>query len=251
MKQIEQLIDDIYDEHPDPAKASEDVAECFIEVLKELPGSAAQNAKLELEIALGDLLDEARNSDIPPVDALYGLMAVDGIGKELAKSLHIAGYQSRDDLKAASQADLQEVDGLGMEEAGRIKSEVGGVRDKHLRKQKSANEVSDEEVHTGHSLPEKPENERVTIELPSVLNSLNGSRVESFLYRHENFGDEAVVEIYSHEQSAVAVVLTPDDGLHQEKAHFTGETAREVSEKADHHLVMEGYEYAGQAEPVE
>jgi len=52
---------------------------------------------------------------------------ISGVGESKAESLQEAGYESVEDIKAASQSDLAEVDGIGNALAARIKADVGGL----------------------------------------------------------------------------------------------------------------------------
>ncbi|MFB6138611.1 MAG: 50S ribosomal protein L32e [Halobacteriaceae archaeon] len=52
---------------------------------------------------------------------------VSGIGASKADALRAAGYETVDDLRGASQADLAEVEGVGNALAARIKADVGGL----------------------------------------------------------------------------------------------------------------------------
>ena len=60
-------------------------------------------------------------------DAPESLEDVAGVGPAKAEALREAGYDSVEDLKAASQAELAEVEGVGNALAARIKAEVGGL----------------------------------------------------------------------------------------------------------------------------
>jgi large subunit ribosomal protein L32e len=60
-------------------------------------------------------------------DAPEELEDVAGVGPAKAESLREAGYESVEDLQAASQAELGEVSGVGNALAARIKAEVGGL----------------------------------------------------------------------------------------------------------------------------
>jgi large subunit ribosomal protein L32e len=55
------------------------------------------------------------------------LTDVAGVGPAKADALREAGYESIEDLKAASQAELADVEGVGNALAARIKAEVGGL----------------------------------------------------------------------------------------------------------------------------
>ena len=60
-------------------------------------------------------------------DAPEELEDVAGVGSAKADALREAGYVGVEDLKAASQAELAEVEGVGNALAARIKAEVGGL----------------------------------------------------------------------------------------------------------------------------
>ncbi|WP_435115076.1 50S ribosomal protein L32e [Halolamina sp. C58] len=52
---------------------------------------------------------------------------ISGVGPSKAETLAEAGYDSVEDLKAASQSELAEVEGVGNALAARIKADVGGL----------------------------------------------------------------------------------------------------------------------------
>jgi len=52
---------------------------------------------------------------------------ISGVGPSKAETLQEAGYDSVEDLKAASQSELADVDGIGNALAARIKADVGGL----------------------------------------------------------------------------------------------------------------------------
>ena len=60
-------------------------------------------------------------------DELTELEDISGVGPSKAEALREAGYESVEDVKAASQAELAEVDGVGNALAARIKADVGGL----------------------------------------------------------------------------------------------------------------------------
>ncbi len=67
----------------------------------------------------GDEADEA------PTPDLSALTSVPGISEEKAESLHRNGFETRDDLRAASHEELRSVPGVGNPLAARITAEVG------------------------------------------------------------------------------------------------------------------------------
>ncbi|MFC6613775.1 50S ribosomal protein L32e [Halopenitus salinus] len=52
---------------------------------------------------------------------------ISGVGPSKAEALREAGYETVEDVKAASQSELAEVDGVGNALAARIKADVGGL----------------------------------------------------------------------------------------------------------------------------
>ncbi|ADJ14414.1 50S ribosomal protein L32e [Halalkalicoccus jeotgali] len=55
------------------------------------------------------------------------LTDISGVGDSKADALRAAGYEDVEDVKAASQDDLAEVEGIGNALAARIKADVGGL----------------------------------------------------------------------------------------------------------------------------
>lgn len=60
-------------------------------------------------------------------DAPETIEDISGVGPSKAETLSEAGYDSVEDLKAASQSELAEVEGIGNALAARIKADVGGL----------------------------------------------------------------------------------------------------------------------------
>ena len=52
---------------------------------------------------------------------------ISGVGPSKAEALREAGYETIEDVKAASQGELSEIDGIGNALAARIKADVGGL----------------------------------------------------------------------------------------------------------------------------
>ncbi|MCG1007785.1 50S ribosomal protein L32e [Halorubrum lacusprofundi] len=52
---------------------------------------------------------------------------ISGVGPSKADALRAAGYETVEDVKAASQSELSQVDGVGNALAARIKADVGGL----------------------------------------------------------------------------------------------------------------------------
>jgi large subunit ribosomal protein L32e len=60
-------------------------------------------------------------------DEITELEDISGVGPSKAEALRAAGYETVEDVKAASQAELSDVDGVGNALAARIKADVGGL----------------------------------------------------------------------------------------------------------------------------
>ena len=72
--------------------------------------------------------EETEEADEADADEEFAsLEDISGVGSAKADTLSEAGYESIDDVKAASQAELSEVDGVGNALAARIKADVGGL----------------------------------------------------------------------------------------------------------------------------
>jgi len=62
-----------------------------------------------------------------PEEDIASLRDISGVGKWKASTLYNAGYQSKDQIRAASQSDLSSLTGIGNALAARIKADVGGI----------------------------------------------------------------------------------------------------------------------------
>jgi len=60
-------------------------------------------------------------------DEIQEIEDIGGVGPSKADALREAGYESIEDLKAASQSELADIDGVGNALAARIKADVGGL----------------------------------------------------------------------------------------------------------------------------
>ncbi|AHG04473.1 50S ribosomal protein L32 [Halobacterium sp. DL1] len=69
------------------------------------------------------MADEDTTND----DAPESLEDISGVGPSKAEALQEAGYDSVEDVKAASQSELAEVEGIGNALAARVKADVGGL----------------------------------------------------------------------------------------------------------------------------
>jgi large subunit ribosomal protein L32e len=60
-------------------------------------------------------------------DEIQEVEDIGGVGPSKAEALAEAGYESIEDLKAASQSELADIEGIGNALAARIKADVGGL----------------------------------------------------------------------------------------------------------------------------
>ncbi|WP_144904279.1 50S ribosomal protein L32e [Halobellus captivus] len=84
-------------------------------------------------------------------DDIETLEDISGVGPSKADALREAGYESVDDVKAASQSELAEVDGIGNALAARIKADVGGLEvseETEAEVEEETEEEDDEDVET-------------------------------------------------------------------------------------------------------
>jgi len=96
-----------------------------------------------------EVVDEADDVDEADAEAEFAsLEEISGVGPSKADALREAGYESIDDVKAASQAELSDVDGVGNALAARIKADVGGLEVSEETEAEVEDESADEEEAT-------------------------------------------------------------------------------------------------------
>ncbi|MFC6787778.1 50S ribosomal protein L32e [Halobaculum halobium] len=89
-------------------------------------------------------------------DDIESLEDISGVGPSKADALSEAGYETVEDVKAASQSELAEVDGVGNALAARIKADVGGLE---------VDEEADAEIEDDEPEADEEEAEDVETEL--------------------------------------------------------------------------------------
>ena len=89
-------------------------------------------------------------------DDIESLEDISGVGPSKADALREAGYETVEDVKAASQSELAEVDGVGNALAARIKADVGGLE---------VDEEADAEIEDEEPEADEEEAEDVETEL--------------------------------------------------------------------------------------
>ncbi|GGJ13240.1 50S ribosomal protein L32e [Halobellus salinus] len=137
-------------EDAEEIEATEEVAETEAEDAEEVEATeeVAETDEVEGTEATDGSADESDGSG----EELSSLEDISGVGASKADALRAAGYESIDDVKAASQSELSEVDGVGNALAARIKADVGGLEvseetDAEVEDD-SADEDDEEEVET-------------------------------------------------------------------------------------------------------
>ncbi|MCG1003948.1 MULTISPECIES: 50S ribosomal protein L32e [Halobacterium] len=78
---------------------------------------------------------------------------ISGVGPSKAEALREAGYESVEDMRAASQSELADVSGIGNALAARIKADVGGLEveaetEAEVEEAEPEEEAAEEEVET-------------------------------------------------------------------------------------------------------
>ncbi|MFC6724058.1 50S ribosomal protein L32e, partial [Halobium palmae] len=132
-------VDDIDGVGPSKAEALaeagyesvDDLREATAEELTEVEGvseplAADIVAQLSGVDEVVDEDDEVVDEDEAEVDA-DDVYDIDGVGPSKAEALAEAGYETVEDVKAASQSELADVEGIGNALAARIKADVGGL----------------------------------------------------------------------------------------------------------------------------
>jgi large subunit ribosomal protein L32e len=100
--------------------------------------------------------DEPDDPDENADDGPQELEDISGVGASKAEALREAGYETVEDVKAASQAELADVEGIGNALAARIKADVGGLE---------VAEETEAEVEVDEEAEEPEEAEAVATEL--------------------------------------------------------------------------------------
>ncbi len=131
----------------------DDLREATAEELTEVEGISealaadivAQLSGVESELDEDEEVVVDEDEDEGPED----LEDISGVGPSKADALREAGYESVEDVKAASQSELADVEGIGNALAARIKADVGGLEVRE--EDETEAEVEDE------GEPEEPE----------------------------------------------------------------------------------------------
>lgn len=84
---------------------------------------------------------------------------ISGVGPSKADALREAGYETVEDVKAASQSELSEVDGVGNALAARIKADVGGLEVDEEAEAEIEDETDEEETEAEEADSEDVETE--------------------------------------------------------------------------------------------
>ena len=93
------------------------------EVDEEEPAAEDEADEAEEEEAEDEEVEGAEEDEDEP----SALEDISGVGPSKADALREAGYESIEDLQAASQSELAEIEGIGNALAARIKADVGGL----------------------------------------------------------------------------------------------------------------------------
>ncbi len=118
------------DDEPTEAEEVDDADIEDTAAVEDVAASDAAEGTDADEVAEADDSEVAEDADADEADAdeeFASLEDISGVGSAKADTLSEAGYESIDDVKAASQAELSEVDGIGNALAARIKADVGGL----------------------------------------------------------------------------------------------------------------------------
>ena len=86
-------------------------------------------------------------------DEIQEVEDIGGVGPSKAEALADAGYESIEDLKAPSQSELADIEGIGNALAARIKADVGGLEvseetEAEVEEETDADEAESEEAET-------------------------------------------------------------------------------------------------------
>jgi large subunit ribosomal protein L32e len=101
------------------------------------------------------MADDEPETDAEGTEELQSLEDISGVGSSKAEALEDAGFESVEDVQAASQDDLADVEGIGNALAARIKADVGGLE----VEEETEAEIEDEEPEADEEAEEAVETE--------------------------------------------------------------------------------------------
>ena len=132
--------------------AEESVSEEAAEAEEPEDAAEADEPEPEAEESELDEADEAEEAEVD--EDASDLEDISGVGPSKADALREAGYESIEDLQAASQAELAEIEGIGNALAARIKADVGGLE---IEEETEAEVEADEEPEAEEETPVETE----------------------------------------------------------------------------------------------
>lgn len=109
VQRIEARAKSIGGKNPEAAKA--------IEAVRDVRGPDEEHIRVFRLEAIADLQEVMEGKG-------GGLESVEGIGPELAHELRQSGYETPDDLRAADDEDLLEVEGIGKAKLKAVRSQI-------------------------------------------------------------------------------------------------------------------------------
>ncbi len=126
------------------------------------------------------------------------LTDISGVGDAKAENLREAGFETVEDLRNATQAEITEVDGISDALAARIKADIGG-----LEVDEAADAEIDEETESeSESEPETEEDDEDELEALTDISGVGDSKAE----RLREAGIETVEDIRELEQEELAEI---------------------------------------------
>ncbi len=147
-------IEDLQAASQDELAEIEDIGKALAARIKSAVGGLEVDEETDAEVEDESDEDDAE-VEADDEDEATDLEDISGVGPSKADALREAGYESIEDLQAASQAELAEIEGVGNALAARIKADVGGLE----VEEEAEAEVEDE------AEPEPDEAEDVETEL--------------------------------------------------------------------------------------
>jgi large subunit ribosomal protein L32e len=155
-------VEDIDGVGPSKAEALADAGHESVDDLREATAEELTEAEGISENLAADIVarvsgvDEVADEDEEIVvddDEPGDLEDISGVGPSKADALREAGYESVEDVKAASQSELADVEGIGNALAARIKADVGGLEVRE--EEETEAEVEDEDEAEAEAEPEE------------------------------------------------------------------------------------------------
>ena len=152
-------------------------------------------------------------------DEITELEDISGVGPSKADALRYMGYESVEDVQAASQSELAEVDGIGNALAARIKADVGGLEvDTETEAEIEEDETAEPEPEEGEDV----ETERRPRGHVDKTPTLDDETARALVQKHRESKPQFNRQDYHKKKRTPTSWRKPRGGLSKQRRHIKG-----------------------------